>query len=132
MKVYLAVPLRRNRNKVLSKQIFEIVNGFGCEIVSKWIILDNPNPNLDLMGVYERDYNAIESCDILLAETSKPSTGLGMEIMLAWLLDKKIICVHKNKEKVSNFLLGMPEVSMLSYDNLDNLAVKLKRAIFKK
>jgi len=118
VKVYLAVPLRNNRNKLLAKQLFDIIKNQGFEVLSDWILLDNPNPNLNTKGIYERDYKAIKSCNLFLAEISNPSTGVGMEIMLAKFFGKKIICLHKKNSKVSNFLLGMPEVTIMPYDNI--------------
>lgn len=129
MKVYLAVPLLHNRNKVLTKDIFKIIKNMGCEIVSDWILLDDPNPNLDAKGIYERDSKAISSCDVLIAEVSEPSIGVGMEIMLAYSYGKKIICIHKNT-KISNILKGMPRVCILSYANTSDLSEKLRDAIF--
>lgn len=129
MKVYLAVPLQNNRDRTLTKQIFTILNEYGYEIISDWILLDNPNPNLDTKGIYERDYNAIKSCDLVIAEVSKPSIGVGMEIMLARFLEKEIICVYRKGEKISNFLMGMPELSIFSYDNFDDLIHDIRKSI---
>jgi len=118
VKVYLAVPLRNNRNKLLAKQLFDIIKSQGFDVLSDWILLDDPNPNLNAQGIYERDYKAIKLCDLFLAEISNPSTGVGMEIMLAKLLGKKIFCFHEKNSKVSNFLLGTPEISIIKYDNI--------------
>lgn len=126
MKVYLSVPLRNNRNQSLAKQIYAILNECGYEIISDWILLDNPNPNLDTKGIYERDYNAIKSCNLFIAEVSQPSIGIGMEIMLAKVFEKKIVCIHRRDKKISNFLIGLPGVLILSYDNLDELKDNLK------
>src|SRR3989442_13393865 len=96
MKVYLAVPLLYNRNKILTGQIFKIIKDLGCHIVSEWLLWDDPNPSLNASEVYERDSKGIESCDVLIAEVSEPSVGVGLEIMFGYKSKKKIICIHKN------------------------------------
>jgi len=121
MKVYLAVPLRNNRNRLTAKKIYETIEDLGSEVLSDWILLDDPNPGLTPNGIYLRDYDAISSCDLFLADVSKPSIGVGMEIMLAKHLGKKIICIYQNDKKVSNFLMGMPKTLVLSFDTINNL-----------
>ena len=39
--------------------------------------------------VFERDVKGVKECDILVAEISEPSHDVGMEIMLAYLQEKK-------------------------------------------
>jgi len=129
MKIYLAVPLQKNRNNYLATGIYKILKGFGCKILSEWVLWNDPNPNLKPIQIYKRDSNAINSCDVLVADVSNPSIGVGMEIMLAFSLDKKIICIHK-KKNISNFLRGMPGVSIISYSTFHELNEKLRRTIF--
>ena len=123
-KAYLAVPLVDNRNSSLAKNIAQILQDLGWDIISEWVLWDDPNPNLKPNDVYERDYNAIQSCDYLIAEISYPSIGVGMEIMLAKSFGKKIICIH-NKTKISNFLKGMPGITIINYIDMNDLATKL-------
>jgi len=128
MKAYLAVPLVNNRDSNLAKNIVQILKDLGCEIMSEWVLWDNPNPNLDPDGIYKRDYNAIKSCDCLIADISRPSIGVGMEIMLAKSLGKKIICLYSDT-KISNFLKGMPGITKIRYSNLKELNQKLRSDI---
>ena len=123
--MYLAVPLVSNRDNTLAKAICKILKDVGYEIISEWVLWDDPNPNLKPGEIYQRDYQAIESCDLLVAEISKPSIGVGMEIMLAKTFGKKILCVNK-ETSISNFLKGTPEISTLCYSNLDDLQIKIR------
>lgn len=126
MKVYLAVPLQKNRNNVLAKDISNILLSLGCKIMSEWVLWDNPNPNLNKQEIYERNCEAIKSCELFVAELSNPSIGVGMEIMFAHNLGKKIICTYSHTE-ISNMVKGLPDVILLSYKNLDDLKEKLDR-----
>ncbi len=124
MKIYLAVPLQKNRNNQLAKEIHKILIKFGCQVLSEWVLWDNPNPNLDPKGIYERNYKAIKTCDLLIAEASNPSIGVGMEVMYAHILGKKIVCVYMGTN-ISNMVKGLPGIILLNYVDLNDLAEKL-------
>jgi len=65
--------------------------------------------------VYSRDTAWIRSCDILVAEVSVPSHGVGYEIGFALGIGKPVLAVYQNGRKVSKMISG----------NLDkNLTVK--------
>jgi len=129
--VYLAAPLVNNRDNLLTLAIYKILKNARCEIVSEWVLWDDPNPNLNPEEVYQRDYQAIESCDLFVAEISNPSIGVGMEIMLAKTLGKKILCLY-NQTPISNFLKGTPNVKILFYSNLNELKIKIDQQFLAK
>jgi hypothetical protein len=66
--------------------------------------------------VYARDVAWIKSCDLLLAEVSTPSHGVGYEIGYALSLGKKVLCLHRKGGKVSKMILGNPDSNLTVYD----------------
>ncbi len=58
--------------------------------------------------VYARDVRWISECDMLLAEVSTPSHGVGYEIGYALSLGKKVLCLYHQGRKVSKMILGNP------------------------
>jgi nucleoside 2-deoxyribosyltransferase len=58
--------------------------------------------------VYARDIRWITECDMLLAEVSTPSHGVGYEIGYALSLGKKVLCLYHKGRKVSKMILGNP------------------------
>jgi nucleoside 2-deoxyribosyltransferase len=58
--------------------------------------------------VYARDVSWIEECDLLLAEVSTPSHGVGYEIGFALSLGKRVLCLYRKGRKVSKMILGNP------------------------
>lgn len=127
LQIYVAVPLRNGRDIELSRKIIKLIQDLGHNVISDWLLLSDPNPGLSPSGIYERDYKAISSCDLILAEVSNPSIGIGMEIVLGKYLGKKIICIHKKENKVSNLLLGTPKIIILSYSDENNLKKVLQK-----
>jgi nucleoside 2-deoxyribosyltransferase len=68
--------------------------------------------------VYARDVEWIIKCDLLLAEVSTPSHGVGYEIGYALSLGKKVLCLHRQGCKVSKMILGNPhpQLTVSSYE----------------
>jgi len=59
--------------------------------------------------VYERDVNWIKNCDVLIAEVSVPSHGVGYEIGFALNIGKPVVCLHQKERKVSKMITGNPD-----------------------
>ncbi len=62
--------------------------------------------------VYERDVEWLTACDVLLAEISTPSHGVGYEIGLALTLQKPVLCIYQQGRKVSKMILGNPDTHL--------------------
>jgi hypothetical protein len=62
--------------------------------------------------VYQRDTDWIRSCDILIAEVSTPSHGVGYEIGYALQLDKPVVCLHRENILVSKMIIGNPDPNL--------------------
>jgi len=46
------------------------------------------------MDVYQRDVAWVQGCQLLIAEISTPSHGVGYEIALALSLEKPVLCLY--------------------------------------
>ena len=79
--------------------------------------------------VYERDVNWIKNCDVLIAEVSVPSHGVGYEIAFALEIGKPVLCIYETGRKVSKMITGNPDPALItkSYANLEE-AISLVRA----
>lgn len=71
--------------------------------------------------VYARDVSWITECDLLLAEVSTPSHGVGYEIGYALALGKNVLCLYRKGLKVSKMILGNPhpKLTVRAYDTPD-------------
>ena len=72
--------------------------------------------NADAVNVYERDTTWIRGCDVLLAEISTPSHGVGYEIGYALNLQKPVICLHRHGVAVSKMITGNRDFYLTIYD----------------
>jgi nucleoside 2-deoxyribosyltransferase len=70
--------------------------------------------------VYDRDVNWIKNCDVLIAEVSVPSHGVGYEIGFALNIGKPVLCLHQKDRRVSKMITGNsnPMLSTKAYGNV--------------
>lgn len=67
--------------------------------------------------IYERDMQWLAVADLVIAEVSTPSLGVGYEIGLAQALGKKIFCLYRTGQgkRLSAMIAGNPALRVESY-----------------
>jgi nucleoside 2-deoxyribosyltransferase len=70
--------------------------------------------------IYTRDINWIEQCQVLIAEVSTPSHGVGYEIAFALCIGKPVLCCYRKGSRVSKMITGNthPNIFVQSYHSL--------------
>ena len=132
MKFYFAGAIRGGREKLdVFIKINELLNNHG-EVLDKHVA--NPNvfeleKDLTLEERYTRDIEWIKECDILVAEVSTPSLGVGYEISYAESLGKRIICVYDKDIKISAMIGGNNHLELIEYSDINDLLTKLEKVI---
>jgi nucleoside 2-deoxyribosyltransferase len=64
---------------------------------------------IDPHEVYSRDVTWIRECDVLIAEVSAPSHGVGYEIGFALGNGKPVLALYQEGRKVSKMISGNPD-----------------------
>ena len=131
MKIYFAGAIRGGREKVYDYQ--KMVQQFeedGGEVLTKHVA----DPNLSVKGedmtfkeIYERDIKWLKECDILFADITVPSLGVGYEISYAENLGKTIYAIYEKGANVSGFLRGNEKINFLEYDSIDEVINKIDK-----
>ena len=132
MKFYFAGAIRGGREKLdIYIKINELLEKYG-EVLDKHVA----NPNVDTMEknnsleeIYNRDINWISECDVLIAEVSTPSLGVGYEISYAEKLGKRIICIYDESIKISAMIGGNKYFEIIKYKDSDELLSKLEEKL---
>ncbi len=106
MLIYLSVPIIRNRDLELASFLAGLIREAGHQLASPWVLGDDSS--IDPSEIYRRDVSAVRRSDALIAEVSHPSTGVGMEVMLAILSGKPVLCLYRRGSRVSRMILGAP------------------------
>jgi nucleoside 2-deoxyribosyltransferase len=65
-----------------------------------------PESTHDPEEVYSRDTRWIDESDVLIAEVSTPSHGVGYEVSYALERGKAVLCLHRNDVTISKMLSG--------------------------
>jgi hypothetical protein len=68
---------------------------------------------IDPHEVYARDVSWISAGDVLIAEASAPSHGVGYEIGFALGLGKPVLALHQEGRKVSKMISGNPDPNLI-------------------
>jgi nucleoside 2-deoxyribosyltransferase len=78
--------------------------------------------------VYWRDITWIDESDVLVAEISTPSHGVGYEIGYALGLRKPVICLHREGVSVSKMILGNsdPNLQIFTYFTQEEAIQRLR------
>jgi nucleoside 2-deoxyribosyltransferase len=81
--------------------------------------------------VYARDVDWIQSSDILIAEVSVPSHGVGYEIGYALNLGKPVLCIYQEGKAVSKMISGNPDplLTMKAYEDISQALEKTKEFV---
>ena len=84
--------------------------------------------SIDPLEVYSRDTTWIQASDVLIAEVSVPSHGVGYEIGYALGLGKPVLALYQEGRKVSKMISGNPDPNLLvrCYEGPEN-AVEIIR-----
>ncbi len=73
----------------------------------------------------------IDDSDLLIAELSYKSIGIGIEVGYAKAKNKKIIYIHKKGTEVSTTVSGVCDIR-IEYEDIEDLFIKMKEVITKK
>lgn len=129
MKIYFAGTIRGGREKVYDYQ--KMVQQFekcGAEVLTKHVA----DPNLSVKGenmsskeIYERDIKWLKECDIVFADITLPSLGVGYEISYAENSGKDIYAIYEKGANVSGFLRGDEKINFLAYESVDEVINKI-------
>lgn len=79
--------------------------------------------------IFNRDYNHLKNSQILIAEVSERSHGVGIEIGLSYNLNLRRILLIEEGQSVSKLALGIPDTTLIEYGSVDQLKNKLERAL---
>lgn len=119
-KVYFACAVRAGGDTSNYLALLDAIKEAGGEILSEIFVNDaiqfggSPLPEAT---IYQRDVAMIQEADVVIAEVTNPSLGVGYELGYAEKLHKPILCVFNadSKRKLSAMILGNPSNQVVEY-----------------
>ena len=103
MKIYFAGSIRGGRED--AKLYKKIINYISChgEVLTEHVGNDGLTPQGENKNpdefIYDRDIAWLSLADVVIAEVSTPSLGVGYELGVAEALKKPILCLYREDEK---------------------------------
>ena len=126
MKVYLSVPMIANRTLGRAQLMAKAIEDSGHKVTSPWVLGPIEHADPSVVNVFQRDKQGAEQCDIILADVSEPSIGVGMEIMAAYKMGRRVILVMEKGKVTSRMLQHMDKKEVVEFETEDELYSKLR------
>lgn len=129
MKIYFAGSIRAGRGDAdLYQQIIGFLQIHGPVLtehvgnlaLSKHETLDHTSVD---RAVYEQDMGWLKESDVVVAEVTTPSLGVGYEIAMAETLKKPVLCLYRPQpgKKLSSMVAGSPTVTVREYNQVSDV-----------
>ena len=129
MKAYLSVPIIANRSLDVARLMARAIEAAGLELISPWVITDQEIRPAKSVNIFTRDKAAVEDCDVIVADVSKPSTGVGMEVMIAYHGGKRIVLAARVGSTVTRMLTDMAEAEWVYFADEESLTKGLEEKL---
>lgn len=131
MRIYFAGSIRGGRgDRDVYLNIIQYLKDYGTvltEHIGDIEIDHNGEKKINDRSIHDRDMNWLLQSDIMIAEVTNPSLGVGYEIGRAIENNKKIICLFRENEnhKLSAMIRGANQLVCINYSNFDDLKIKI-------
>lgn len=87
--------------------------------------ISNTGEVMNPTDIYTRDINWLTESNLVVADITIPSLGVGYELAYAEKLNKKIIVCYENKQNISAMIRGNNNLIQIPYDNIPDLLTKI-------
>ena len=119
-KIYFAGSIRGGRDDAqLYTELISYIKSKNAVVLTEHIGDNNllkQEKNLTDKEIYTRDIEWLKECDLVIAECTKPSLGVGYELAFAEKLNKSVNVIYRNKEcKLSAMILGDEYFKIFKY-----------------
>jgi nucleoside 2-deoxyribosyltransferase len=133
MTIYLACTVRGDRGAVEAlRTLVERLEHQGHHVLTKHLLEDNveiAEASLSEAAVYRRDIQWLEGCDLLIADASGSSYGVGFEVGYvlgrADTSQQRVILLYRadRKDRISRLISGNahPRCALVPYNSVENL-----------
>jgi len=129
MKIYFSASVTGGRNDApIYSEIVRMLKTYG-EVLSE----KNGDLALTSLGdtditdedIYKRDIRWLKESDVIVAEVTTPSLGVGYEVASASFLGKKVLCIYREipQKRVSAMIRGDKKLIVKMYKTADELKI---------
>ena len=126
MTIYFAASISGGRgDQAIYQQIIDVLKLHGSVLTEHFgsATLTSAGESLADREIHDRDLEWLRQADVLVAEVSTPSLGVGYEIGRAVEWRKRIVCLHRPSagRRLSGMIAGSDGVETHAYSSIDDL-----------
>jgi nucleoside 2-deoxyribosyltransferase len=122
MRIYLGFTVAGDRSSIeAARRILDVLQSLGHEVLTSHLVAENAwdiDRRLPAQAIFARDMAWLAQCDILVAEVSGSSFGVGFEtaFVLGATSKRAILFFHREAERhISLLITGIPTPTARSY-----------------
>ncbi|MFH0728421.1 MAG: nucleoside 2-deoxyribosyltransferase [Pseudomonadota bacterium] len=125
MKIYFAGSIRGGRGDVaVYEAMIAYLRAFGevlTEHVGNRELTEKGDDGPDDRYIHDRDMRWLAACDLVVAEVSVPSLGVGYELGWASALGKPVLCLYRPapERSLSAMIGGGPGIETAAYSSIE-------------
>ncbi len=127
-RVFLAAPFTFNFEAEFLDHIEEFLMGLGYSVIVPHDFANDDVSDEEIRRQIHTDLAQVENSDILIADVTKPSHGVGMEILHAHKLGKRVILIAQSGTRISS-MARVHSHNTLEYNNSEELKQKLESCL---
>jgi hypothetical protein len=138
MKIYFAGSIRGGReDAAVYKSLIEFLSSYGqvlTEHVGDVLLSEAGDDGPNDQHIHDRDLAWLFGCDVVIAEASVPSLGVGYELGRAVEWKKPILCLHRlgSDRPLSAMIAGSSGIRMATYSSVEDAKRILKAFLVEK
>ncbi len=124
MQIYFAGSIRGGRSDAeIYHTLVTYLKNFGrvlTEHVGDLGLTQKGDDGPDDLYIYDRDMQWLAVCDVVVAEVSQPSLGVGFELGRAVALEKPILCLYQpsSQHQLSAMINGCDKIETIAYSSI--------------
>ncbi|MEK7499362.1 MAG: nucleoside 2-deoxyribosyltransferase [Patescibacteria group bacterium] len=121
MNIYFAASIRGGRDdQEIYKQLIETLRSFGTVLTEHFgnkEIQACAGTGKDVHAIYKQDMEWVTMADVIVAEVTQPSLGVGYEIGRAEVMGKRILCLYREMpdRSLSAMISGNKKLQVKTY-----------------
>jgi UDP-N-acetylmuramate--alanine ligase len=135
-KVYFACSIAGGRDHAhVYSDIVQYIKDAGGKVLSELFadkeLSDEVGMNMDPHFVWNRDVNWVKEADVIIAEVTQPSLGVGYELGLAEHIKTPVLALFNETSgrRLSPMISGNPNVEVVRYKNIQDTRDAIKKML---
>lgn len=125
MKIYFAASIRGGRQDVeFYMELIQHLQNYGkvlTEHIGDKNVEETGEKHMSDKEIHDRDMAWLYSADLILAEVTTPSLGVGYEIARAFEAGKRVVCLYREQKdkRLSAMLTGNSKIEIYNYSTIE-------------